>query len=87
MIINDTNGNEVYNGVLPLNESGGANLTLSGLIPGEYNINVLYHGDSNYFQETAIANFTVGKAVPTVNVNTSDITYGETETISGNVTG
>ena len=87
VIINDTNGNEVYNGVLPLNESGGANLTLSGLIPGEYNINVLYHGDSNYFQETAIANFTVGKAVPTVNVNTSDITYGETETISGNVTG
>ena len=67
--------------------NGTVGVNVAGLAAGNYTVKVDYGGDNNYNPSSAEADFTVEKATPAVNVTTSDIDYGSTESIEVNVTG
>ena len=54
---------------------------------GNYTIDVAYSGNYKYNGNSSQSKFKVVKAVPTVNVNTTDIDYNATEPVKFNVTG
>ena len=54
---------------------------------GNYSIDVAYSGNYKYNGNSSKSKFKVVKAVPTVNVNTTDIDYNTTEPVKFNVTG
>ena len=54
---------------------------------GNYTIDVAYSGNYKYNGNSSKSKFKVVKAVPTVNVNTTDIDYNTTEPVKFNVTG
>ncbi len=60
---------------------------VADLPTGNYSVNVTYSGDNNFNPSSAVANFTVNNAMPTVKVNTTDIDYNTTEPVKFNVTG
>ena len=66
---------------------GKVTITVPGLTPDTYPVSVSYGGDENYTSQTGSGEFTVSKANATMNVNTTNIDYGETETITVNITG
>ena len=68
-------------------ENGTVGVNVAGLPAGNYSVNVTYNGDGNFNPSSAVANFSVSKATPTVNVNTTDIDYNTTEQVKVNVTG
>ena len=67
--------------------NGTVGVVVSDLLGGNYTVNITYNGDNNFNPSSAVANFSVGKATPSVNVNTTDIDYNTTEDIKVNVTG
>ena len=67
--------------------NGTVGVVVADLLGGNYTVNITYNGDNNFNPSSAVANFSVGKATPTVNVNTTDIDYNTTEDIKVNVTG
>jgi hypothetical protein len=68
-------------------ENGTVGVNVADLAAGNYSVNVTYGGDNNFNPSSAVANFSVSKASPTVNVNTTDIDYNATEPVKVNVTG
>ena len=50
------------------------------LAAGNYTVNVTYSGDNNFNPSSAVANFTVSKATPAVDIDTYDINYTWDET-------
>lgn len=83
VIINDTNGNVVFNDTIPLNGSGEANITLSGLNASQYYIFANYSGDSDYLPGIENAEFNVSKRNTTVDVvPIPTIIYGSLENIN-----
>ena len=68
-------------------ENGTVGVNVADLPAGNYTVNVTYNGDGNFNPSSAVANFSVSKATPTVNVNTTDIDYHDSESIKVNVTG
>ena len=67
--------------------NGTVGVNLADLPVGNYSVNLTYNGDNNFNPSSAVANFSVSKAVPTVNVNTTDIDYNTSEPVKVNVTG
>ena len=80
VIVTNASGGVVYNKTHPI-ENGVVTVPVENLPAGDYGVNVTYNGDSNYADVSNTDSFTVKKIDSTVNVNTSDITYGDTETI------
>lgn len=80
VIVTNASGGVVYNKTHPI-ENGVVTVHVENLPAGDYGVNVTYKGDSNYADVSNTASFTVNKIDSIVNVNTSDITYGDTETI------
>ena len=68
-------------------ENGTVGVNVADLPAGNYTVNVTYNGDGNFNPSSAVANFSVSKATPTVNVNATDIDYHDSESIKVNVTG
>ena len=82
-MINDTDGNVIFNGTIPLNGSGEANITLSGLNASQYYIYASYNGDNDYLPVNETADFNVSKWNSTVEVvPIPSITYGSLESIN-----
>ena len=67
--------------------NGTVGVNVADLAAGNYTVNVTYNGDNNFNPSSAVANFTVNNAMPTVKVNTTDIDYNTTEPVKFNVTG
>ena len=67
--------------------NGTVGVNVADLPAGNYSVNVTYNGDGNFNPSSAVANFSVSKATPAVNVNTTDIDYNTTEQVKVNVTG
>ena len=69
-------------------ETGGrAILNVPGLSAGNHTVKVVYNGDDNHYPNEAVDNFTVRQAKPTMEINTDDIDYGETENINVTIAG
>ena len=66
---------------------GNITIPMNDLPAGNYSVKVTYNGDENYNAANATGNFSIGKLDPTVNIDVSNITYGENETITVTVTG
>ena len=84
--VTDSTGAVVYSEIVPV-ENGTVGVDVAGLAAGNYTVNVTYSGDNNFNPSSNVANFTVDKVEPTVNVNTTDVDYGNAENILVNVTG
>jgi len=73
-------------------ENGKIILEVPDLNATAYTVEVTYNGNNNYNETSATAEFTVAKADLTINIDVSDITYGQVENIkvtlnaTGNVT-
>ena len=67
--------------------NGTVGVNVADLPAGNYSVNVTYGGDNNHNPSSAVANFSVSKASPSVSVNTTDIDYNTTEPVKVNVTG
>ncbi|SDA39254.1 Ig-like domain-containing protein, partial [Methanobrevibacter millerae] len=64
---------------------GIANLTVSGLAAGDYNITAYYAGDNNYYPATNVTNVTVfSKKSSNITVSVADITVGDNITVNVN---
>lgn len=65
--------------------------TITNITRGNYYIKAVYKGDNNYLESSDEFIFEVGKSVPSINVNVSDITYGSdaviTVTLDNDATG
>ena len=68
-----------------LNDSK-ANITVSNLIPRDYQVTVYYFGDENYLANESSADFTVLKKNSTITANATNVTVGDSVTISVNIT-
>ena len=78
--VTDENGNN-QTFTKPINPDGTVTVEVPGLAVGTYNVTVNYPGDENYTSVNGTSKFSVGKITPDVDVDTSDITYGQNETI------
>ena len=78
--VTDENGNN-QTFTKPINPDGTVTVEVPGLAVGTYNVTVNYPGDENYTSINGTSKFSVGKITPDVDVDTSDITYGQNETI------
>ena len=66
---------------------GKVTVSVSGLAAGDYSVAVTYNGDVNYTEATGEGAFTVNKASPTMDIETTDITVQSTENIVVTVIG
>lgn len=64
---------------------------ITNITRGNYHIKAVYKGDNNYLESSDEFKFEVGKSTPSINVNVSDITYGDdaviTVTLDNDATG
>ena len=69
----------------------GESYTIKNIGRGNYHINAIYRGDNNYLESSDEFTFEVGKYSPSINVDVSNITYGNdaviTVTLNNNATG
>ncbi|WP_458406325.1 Ig-like domain repeat protein, partial [Methanobrevibacter sp.] len=68
-------------------ENGTIGITLADLLAGNYSVTVEYGGDDNYNPSIGESEFSVSRAESSMEINTTDIDYHETENIKVNVTG
>ena len=65
--------------------------TIRNITRGNYYVRAVYKGDGNYLESSDVFKFEVGKSAPSINVNVSDITYGNdaviTVTLDNDATG
>ena len=82
VIVTNASGDVVFNDTVDLSDGKMTVTVPANLLPaGEYGVTVTYNGDANYTDTVGNGNFIVNKIDSTVVVNTTDITYGDTETI------
>ena len=72
---------------LPVKEDGTVTVPVEDLNAGDYTVDVSYGGDNNYKPHNGTGSFSVDKSTPSVSVEGTNIDYGESETITVNVTG
>ena len=82
VIINDTNGNIIYNNTIPLNASGEAAISLPRLNATEYYIYAKYNGDDNYLPDNETDVFHVSMGESFINIGIENYTYNETRNIT-----
>ena len=79
--VTDKDGNsKTFNGV-PVS-GGSASVDVSNLTAGDYSVEVNYSGNDKYKAGSASGEFSVSKVEPSIELNTTDITYGDNETIT-----
>ena len=86
VIVRNSSGDVVFKDTVDLSD-GKITVSVEDLPAGDYNVTVTYNGDKNYTSIEGKNQFSVGKAKPTVSVNTTDIDYHDSESIKVNVTG
>jgi len=69
----------------------GETFIISNITRGNYLVKAIYNGDNNYLESSNEFYFEVAKFIPSINVNVSDITYGNdaviTVTLNNDATG
>ncbi|SDA60724.1 Ig-like domain repeat protein, partial [Methanobrevibacter millerae] len=62
-------------------KEGEGNLTVNGLLPGDYNVTVYFAGNARYMNASAKNNFTVNKTSVGIELSVMNITYLDNETV------
>ena len=75
-------GNKINFTDVPVGPDGKVTIPVENLSAGDYDVTVDYSGDDNYNATSGTGSFSVDKIDPSMDVNTTDISYGENETIS-----
>ncbi|WP_297979945.1 Ig-like domain repeat protein [uncultured Methanobrevibacter sp.] len=82
IVINDSNGNIIYEGLLGLSDLGTAQLNLERLNVSHYNVSVRYNGDENYIPVNTSGEFDVYRGESYLNIDIDNYTYNETRNIT-----
>ena len=85
LVIYDWNDDAVRNVTLLTDASGAVSYDLVNMTAGSYTVRAFFYGTDTYVQSNTSSMFTVSKMIPSINVTSDNIYFGENETVTVNL--